>query len=273
MKNFVVGDIQGCYKGLRKLLKKAKFDPKTDKLWAVGDLIARGSESLETMQYLVDLGDSFETVLGNHDLHLVAIAHGLGKPKPQDKLDSLIKHKKFSSYIDYLLSKPLAVSPQSNLLITHAGLYPKWSIERALELSSEVQSQLQSKDPTAFLSSMYGNMPNLWHKDMEGDNRYRFIVNACTRMRFVNKDKSLEFTNKSHPQNAPAHLLPWFMLKNSKVNAEDTIIFGHWASLMGQIPNKTGIKGKAIALDTGYVWGNTLSLYCIESQKIIQQQA
>lgn len=273
MKNFVVGDIQGCYKGLRKLLKKAEFDPKQDKLWAVGDLIARGPQSLETMQYLYDLGDHFDTVLGNHDLHLMAIAHGIGKPKSQDKLEALINHKKFPIYIDYLLSKPLAISPAPNTLITHAGLYPKWSIKKALKLSKEVQEQLSAKKPKAFLTSMYGNKPNLWHKSLEGDNRLRFIVNACTRMRFVKDDKSLDFLAKSHPQNAPSHLKPWFMAKNRKVDESDTIIFGHWASLLGHIPQNKKIEAKVIALDTGYVWGNTMSLYCIETQEIIRYQA
>lgn len=273
MKNFVVGDIQGCYKGLRKLLKKAKFDPTEDKLWAVGDLIARGPESLETMQYLYDLGDRFDTVLGNHDLHLIAIAHGISKAKPQDKLESLTKHKKFSTYIDYLLTKPLAISPKTDTLITHAGLYPRWSINKAMKLSAEVQVRLMSSNPTNFLSNMYGNMPTSWDKSLQNDNRHRFIVNACTRMRFLHTDRSLDFATKCHPQNAPSNLSPWFIYPNDKVNANNTIIFGHWASLMGQIPKKSELKAKVLALDTGYVWGNTLSLYCIEDEHIIQYQA
>lgn len=273
MKNFVVGDIQGCYKGLRKLLKKAKFDPTTDKLWAVGDLIARGPESLETMQYLYDLGEQFETVLGNHDLHLLAIAHGIGKAKPQDKLSDLIQHKNFTRYIDYLLTKPLAVSPSENTLITHAGLYPQWSISKALKLSSEVQKQLQTDKPGKFLASMYGNMPNIWDKSLESENRYRFIVNACTRMRFLYTDKSLDFATKCHPQNAPSNLTPWFMLPNNKVDAQHTILFGHWASLLGEIPKTSPLKARVLALDTGYVWGNTLSLYCIEDKQVIKYKA
>jgi bis(5'-nucleosyl)-tetraphosphatase (symmetrical) len=273
MKNYVVGDIQGCYSGLRQVLKKAKFNPNKDKLWAVGDLIARGPESYETTKYLSDLGEHFDTVLGNHDLHLMAIAHGIAKPKPQDKLEKLIKHKNFSSYIDFLLQKPLALSPAANTLITHAGLYPAWSHKKTLKLSYEIQEELQSGNPKKFLTSMYGSMPNRWDKSLKAENRYRFIVNACTRMRYVHSDNSLDFATKCHPQNAPSGLLPWFLAKNEKAKAKETIIFGHWASLMGKLPKTIGIPSTVIPLDTGFVWGNVMSLYCIESQKIIRHQA
>lgn len=273
MKHFVVGDIQGCYKGLTKLLKKAGFRPYQDKLWAVGDLIARGPDSLATMEYLYDLGPHFDTVLGNHDLHLIACAYGISKPKSQDKLEPLIKHKQFSTFIDFLLTKPLAASPVENTLISHAGLYPKWSISKALKLSQEIQSQLQGEQVEDFLNNMYGNLPNIWQKELKGYARYRFIVNAFTRMRFVHKDTSLDFASKCHPKNASSQILPWFKHKNTSLKTSQTLLFGHWASLLGEIPNSLPVDAKVIALDTGYVWGNKMRIYCLETQEFFHISA
>jgi len=273
MKNFVVGDIQGCYKGLIKLLDKAGFVPHKDKLWAVGDLIARGPDSLATMEYLYDLGPHFDTVLGNHDLHLIACAFGISKPKSQDKLTPLMKHKDFSKFIDFLLTKPLAVSPLKNTLITHAGLYPKWSIKKARKLSLEVEAQLQGKHLEKFLNNMYGNLPNVWSKDLKEYARFRFIVNAFTRMRFVHNDVSLDFDTKCHPRNAGNNLQPWFNHENKALKASQTLLFGHWASLSGEVPASLPIDAKVIALDTGFVWGNKMRLYCLESQEFFHCQA
>lgn len=273
MKHYVVGDIQGCYKGLVKLLKKADFRPHKDKLWAVGDLVARGPDSLATMEYLYDLGPHFDTVLGNHDLHLIASAFGISNPKPQDRLDSLIKHKHFSRYVDFLLQKPLAAKPVENVLITHAGLYPKWSINKAIKLSGEVEAHLQGNQVSKFLKSMYGNLPNTWSKDLSGQARIRFIVNAFTRMRFLNKDYSLDFDTKSHPKNSAAHLLPWFSCPNEALKPSEILLFGHWASLLGEVPNALPISAKVIALDTGFVWGNKMRLYCIENNELFHYQA
>lgn len=270
MKNYVVGDIQGCYKGLKRLLKKAGFDGSVDKLWAVGDLVARGPQSLETLKYLYDLGPQFESVLGNHDLHLIAYAYGISKIKPQDRLEPLINHKHFSKYIDFLKSKPLAVSPSKNVLISHAGLYPGWSFNKALKMSAKVQFALNQSDPKKFLSKMYGNSPELWHADLTESQKLRFSVNALTRMRYLQSDAALDFETKCHPDNAPKSLLPWFLLKNNHLNKKHTIIFGHWASLLGQMPKKLPNAANIIALDTGFVWGNTLSMYCLETKKIIQ---
>ncbi len=270
MKNYVVGDIQGCYKGLRKLLKKAGFRPKKDKLWAVGDLVARGPDSLSTLKYLFDLGPHFDTVLGNHDLHLIAIAYGLATPKAQDNLKPLIDHKHFARYIEFLLHKPLAVQPVKNTLISHAGLYPGWSIKKALKLSKEVQTELSGTNPLKFLKNMYGNQPCAWESSLNGHARNRFIVNAFTRMRYVYEDGSLDFDTKCHPTNSPNHLIPWYACKNKKLTSSHTLIFGHWASLLGEIPEKRPNDANIIALDTGFVWGNTMSLYCIESQQFFR---
>ena len=271
-KNYVIGDIQGCYKGLKRALKKANFKPNKDKLWAVGDLVARGPDSLSTMEYLYDLGPHFDTVLGNHDLHLIATAYGINKPKPQDKLDDLINNKHFLKYIDFLIRKPLAIQPVDDVLITHAGLYPKWSIKKALALSDEVQKELTGKKPQKFLTNMYGNTPNYWDNDFTGSERYRFIVNAFTRMRYLNMDYSLDFKNKCHPSDADKNIIPWFVAYNTKLKRNHTLLFGHWAALLGNLPLTTPNPSKIHALDTGFVWGNALTLLCLETNKIIQYQ-
>ncbi|MFC4701624.1 symmetrical bis(5'-nucleosyl)-tetraphosphatase [Glaciecola siphonariae] len=273
MKNFVVGDIQGCYKALRQVLKKAKFDPSTDKLWAVGDLVARGPDSLSTLAYCQDLGPHFDTVLGNHDLHLIAIAYGLRQAKPQDKLQKLIKHKDFSKTIDWLKSKPLAAKPAPKTLVTHAGLYPAWSIKKALTLSNEISDILQSERAGTFLSHMYGNVPDIWDEQLQGNDRHRFIVNAFTRMRYLRRDLSLEFESKSHPSSAPKDIAPWFMFDNTNITEKHTLLFGHWAALLGKLPKKYPCKAQIHALDSGYVWGNSLSVFCIESRKTFQHHA
>lgn len=264
MTDYVVGDIQGCYSGLRRLLDKAKFDPKKDKLYAVGDLIARGSESLETLAYLYSLKDSFDTVLGNHDLHFLAIAAGLKDAKKSDLLGDLLAHKKCDKYVQWLREKPLAIQPKPDVLITHAGLYPAWSFKKALSLSQEVQTRLTHKKWLSLLSSMYGNEPARWDNQLVGDERLRFVINAFTRMRYLKENLSLEFSTKSAPTYAPQGLQPWFGYKNKKLNKKQIVVFGHWAALMG----KTGTS-QFIGLDTGYVWGNQMTLLNLDKNKLI----
>ncbi|MFC3122201.1 symmetrical bis(5'-nucleosyl)-tetraphosphatase [Agaribacter flavus] len=273
MRNFVVGDIQGCYKGLKGLLKKANFNPSTDKLWAVGDLVARGPDSLSTLEYCRDLGDAFDSVLGNHDLHLIAVAHGIREAKPQDKLQSLLQSKHFDSLIDWLKCRPLALKPAKKTLITHAGLYPSWSIKEALKHSENVCSHLNSDDAPNFLKNMYGNKPDLWCKENTDADRKRFIVNAMTRMRYLRRDLSLEFDHKCHPRYSSKDLLPWFYFTNPKLTNKHRIIFGHWASLNGDVKLSKDHKHQLFALDTGYVWGNTLTLLCLENNQLIQYPA
>ncbi|MGQ8367178.1 symmetrical bis(5'-nucleosyl)-tetraphosphatase [Glaciecola sp. 1036] len=273
MANYVIGDIQGCCKGLKAILKKAKFNPEQDKLYAVGDLVARGSQSLETLQFCRDLGDAFETVLGNHDLHLIAIAHGIRKDKPSDKLASLINHASFSSLIDWLMTKPLALKPEPKTLITHAGLYPSFSVKQALKLSEEIQDSLQSEKSSDFLRRMYGNSPDLWDPKHKKEERQRFAVNALTRMRYLTAKNRLEFETKCHPNYAPKNLTPWFLLPNKNLTKKHRIIFGHWASLNGLNKQQPDTQAKIFGLDTGYVWGNQLSLLNLSTNSIIRYKA
>lgn len=265
MANYIVGDIQGCYSGLRQLLDKANFNPRKDKLWAAGDLIARGNESLETLLFLKSLGSSFETVLGNHDLHFLAIYSGFKEAKRSDKLDALLEYKKVDKLVNWIRTKPLAIRLDKHTLLSHAGLYPHWSVKQALKLSDEVAKVLVSETWQSFVSNMYGSLPNSWNDDLQGYDRLRFITNAFTRMRYIKSDHMLEFATKAAPDMGHKDIQPWFKVDNPKLKSKKRILFGHWATLMGQTQSE-----QFIGLDTGYVWGNTMTLYCLETQKRIQ---
>ena len=260
MTDYIVGDIQGCYSGLKTLLNKVEFNPDNDKLWAVGDLVGRGPESLETLQFLHSLGDRFNTVLGNHDLHLLAIYCGFKQAKPADKLDALLASKNLPTYISWLRTKPLALMIDKNTLMTHAGLYPLWSFETALELSAEVGEQLQSSDWKSLLEKMYDNSPSMWVPELKDYSRWRFIINAFTRMRFIENHAQLNFKCKSSPSLAPPELSPWFKIHNGSFKENQHILFGHWAALQGNTESQ-----RIIALDTGYVWGQTLTILNLQT--------
>lgn len=262
MANYIVGDIQGCYRGLRKLLKKIKFDPTQDQLWAVGDLVARGDDSLSTLEYLYDLGDSFHTVLGNHDLHLLAIANGIRSAKPSDKLEPLLRSPALPRLVDWLRHQPLARRIDKRTLLVHAGLYPQWSLKRCEKLSEQVSKQLRSEHYVELLQQMYGNQPAQWSKELKGVERYRFVINACTRMRFLEHQQTLNFSAKESPEVAPSHVTPWFKVQNPKLKPKHSVIFGHWAALDGLQDNPN-----FIGLDTGYVWGGTLTALRLEDKQ------
>lgn len=259
MSNYIVGDIQGCYSALRALLDKVDFNPRVDKLWAVGDLIGRGPEALETLAFLYNLGDAFDSVLGNHDLHFLAVYCGLKADKASDKLTTLLSSPNADRYANWLRHKPLALAITPNTLLTHAGLYPLWSVPQALTLSHEVNKQLTGSKWNILLEKMYGSEPKFWTDSLTKYSRWRFIINAFTRMRFIHAPKSLEFQHKGSPQ-ATKDLIPWFKIPNANLSEQETVIFGHWAALNGQTDS-----AQYIALDTGYVWGQKLTILKLET--------
>ncbi|MBL4629678.1 MAG: symmetrical bis(5'-nucleosyl)-tetraphosphatase, partial [Paraglaciecola sp.] len=210
--------------------------------------------------YLYSLEDSFDTVLGNHDLHLLAIYAGIRKAKPADNLDTLLNSAKLKTHIKWLRCKPLALMADEKTLVTHAGLYPQWSIKKALNLSHEVSQQLQAKDWKEFLANMYGNEPTVWKKTLQGEQRLRFIVNAMTRMRFIENHDTLNFSCKTSLDLAPDNLKPWFKVANQNLKAKQKVVFGHWASLNGN----TQLE-QFCALDTGYVWGQKMTMQKLSS--------
>ncbi len=176
MSTYIVGDIQSCFEGLQRLLKKVDFSPINDHLIAVGDLIGRGTQPLETLDYLYSLEDSFDTVLGNHDLHLLAIYAGIRKTKPSDNLDSLLTSPQLKTHINWLRQKPLALMADQDTLVTHAGLYPQWSVKKALKVSLEISEELQAENWKEFLTNMYGNQPSAWQKSLLGAQRLRLLL-------------------------------------------------------------------------------------------------
>lgn len=264
MPTYIVGDIQGCFTGLQRLLKKVEFSATNDRLIAVGDLIGRGSQPLETIEYLHSLGDKFASVLGNHDLHFLAICAGIRKAKPSDNLGNLLASAQLKTFTYWLRQKPLALMADQNTLVTHAGLYPKWSVQKALKVSAEVSQQLQSKNWKDMLAQMYGNQPVVWKKSLRGSPRLRFTVNALTRMRFIKDGQELDFSCKMSPQQAPDELVPWFKVTNLKLKPEQKVVFGHWASLNG----RTGLQ-QFRGLDTGYIWGQEMTLLNLCSGKVV----
>lgn len=264
MTTYVVGDIQACLNGLLRLLEKANFCPKNDKLVAVGDLIGRGPDALTTVEFLVSLGDSFDTVLGNHDLHFLAIYAGIRQAKVDDRFDKLLGSPEIKQYVHWLKKKPLALKLDKHTLVSHAGLYPSWSYKQAIGFSQEVSSLLQSSDWKTFLKNMYGAMPNKWNNNLRGYDRTRFIVNAFTRMRYIEGKQQLNFSCKSSPQDAPKNLTPWFRLDNPQLKANQRILFGHWAALQGKTQST-----QFVGLDTGYLWGQSMTLLKLENMEKI----
>jgi bis(5'-nucleosyl)-tetraphosphatase (symmetrical) len=262
---YLVGDIQGCFDELTSLLANVNFAKDVDTLYVAGDLVARGPKSLETLRFIKSLGTSAKIVLGNHDLHLLAVYEGVKKPKPCDLLSSLLEADDINELIDWLASQPLIQaipnlqSPKANIKVpfaymSHAGLSPQWQLTDALEQATMIQSKLSSDKRKWWLSNMYGEQPNSWHLAKTDVDKFRFSINALTRMRYCFADGSLEFQQKSSPnQNKITNLYPWYMLSKA-INAVPWV-FGHWASLMGKCSHSN-----IYPLDTGCVWGNELTL-------------
>jgi len=250
---YLIGDIQGCYGELEALLRKVKFSPAKDQIWFAGDLVARGPNSLETLEFVKSLGQSAKLVLGNHDIHLLAIAAGLKRPKKSDQLDPLLNAPNFSSLINWLAQHPLLLQiPNENAFMSHAGISPQWSIKQAKENAEFAYKKLSGKKRDKWLSVMYGEEPNDWHQVETNEQRFRFTINAFTRMRYCYSDGTLNFSCKGQPQTAPSELTPWFnLVKLKKIQW----VFGHWAALMGHCE-----RSKFYALDTGCVWGNYLTM-------------
>jgi bis(5'-nucleosyl)-tetraphosphatase (symmetrical) len=268
MSTYVVGDLQGCYKPLKKLLKKVKFSESGDKLWCVGDLVNRGPDSLETLRFLHDMADSIELVLGNHDLHLIAIYEGCAPARSKDTLHDLLNAMDCQHLCDWLRTQPLAhyesldtKTGVKHFLMVHAGVAPGWTLQKTLDLSAEVQFALLDTQYKEFLRHMYGNTPDRWHDQLEDLDRLRVITNYLTRVRFCDEIGTMQFTVKEGLGSTPQGFKPWFEYET--MTPETTILFGHWAALEGY----TG-KKHVHALDTGYVWGRELTLMRLEDQQL-----
>ncbi len=257
MASYVIGDVQGCFRQLQSLLAKIQFDPIRDQLWFCGDLVARGPDSLATLRFVRSLGNKAKVVLGNHDLHFLACVFGFATVDKKDLLDELLQAPDLPELTLWLQQQPLMhFEPERQLLLVHAGLAPDWPLDAALAAVAEVSSVLR-ESPAKLFSVMYGNTPALWSEAKTEEERWRFTVNSCTRMRFCLSNGALELKEKRHPDKVST-LVPWYQFWIQQPHPQ--IFFGHWAALMGHSP-VAGIH----ALDTGCVWGNYLTAYCIET--------
>jgi len=272
MSIYLVGDIQGCYSELIALLKQVSFNPKVDHLYVAGDLVARGPDSLATLRFIKSLNDSAKVVLGNHDLHLLAVYAGIKKVKKKDLLQPLLEADDAEELMDWLAQQPLLQQiGDDNAYMSHAGISPQWTLHQAIEQANFAQQRLSTKNRNAWLSAMYGEKPNNWQQAKTEIEKFRYTINAFTRMRYCYMNKNLEFNNKlapspSHQNNlqANAELLPWYEL-SATIN-DTTWVFGHWAALMGKCSHSN-----IYPLDTGCVWGNHLTLLRWHDKKIFTE--
>lgn len=252
MTTYAIGDLQGCHAEFVALLERLSFDPRRDRLWLTGDLVNRGPGSLACLREVAALGEAARVVLGNHDLHLLAVARGDAGLKRSDTLAAILDAPDREALLDWLQAQPLLVRDGEDVM-THAGLPPHWSLARAEALADEVARALGGESSGAFLRQMYGNRPACWRDDLEGIPRLRLIVNTLTRMRFIDAEGCLDFSAKEGLDSAPPGFAPWFQYPRPDA---PRILFGHWAALEGRTP---GSRVDAQALDTGCVWGGHLT--------------
>ncbi|MGE3919531.1 MAG: symmetrical bis(5'-nucleosyl)-tetraphosphatase [Gammaproteobacteria bacterium] len=264
MSIYAIGDIQGCYEPLQRLLKLVKFNPNEDYLWLTGDLVNRGPNSFQVLRFLYEIRNRVTMVLGNHDLHFLAVASGTIQPGKHDTLDAILKADDCETLTNWLRKQPLLVHDLGFTLV-HAGLPPEWDLTLAKQCANEVSVVLQNQDYKDFLNHMYGNFPHQWSESLKGYDRLRYILNALTRIRYCNTQGELDFSEKGDLLNGPEEYLPWFDVANRK-NKDLKIIFGHWAALYNQWDDVIK-KENIYPLDSGCVWGNQLTALCLEDNK------
>ena len=257
---YAIGDVQGCYAQLAALVARLGFSPDRDQLWFVGDLVNRGPQSLEVLRYVRALGDNAIVVLGNHDLHLLALAHDKGrKRRSGDTLESIFGAPDRDAILEWLLNRPLAhFDAGHGDLMVHAGVVPQWTAAATVALAGEVSAALRL-DTHAFLERMYGDRPDRWSDDLSGMERLRFTINALTRMRLCTDDGRIDMKMKGPPDEARYPYRPWFEHETRR-SRDVRIIFGHWSAL-GLI-QAHGVVG----LDTGCVWGGSLTALNLDAQ-------
>lgn len=265
MSTYLIGDIQGCYDSLQRLLEKIQFDTAHDQLWCCGDLVNRGGQSLEVLRLLMQMGPACSVTLGNHDLHLLAADHKHpGGNCKNSELARVLQASDRTQLIDWLTAQPLAVySPDFNTLRVHAGVVPQWTCAQTQALASEVSEVLRSEKRGKFLQRMYRNRPSKWHKKRRGWARLRLISNILTRTRFCSSDGKVLFKFTGPPGTQPSGYRPWYRHRHRKTR-EVTMVFGHWAAL------GLRMKKRYLALDSGCVWGGKLSAIRLEDREVIQ---
>ncbi len=265
MSSYVIGDLQGCHRELCRLLDMVGFSPEHDRLWCTGDLVNRGPDSANVLRELMVLGDSVQSVLGNHDFHLLVTAAGFQKLGRRDRLDDVLHAKDRDAMLDWLRRRPLALRFDDYLLV-HAGVIPAWTADDVLRHAHEVEAVLRSDDRATvlrFLQHLYGNTPERWDARLRGQYRLRTIVNICARLRFCSEDGTMSFSEKGSRSDAPAGMCPWFAFETRRTR-NVTILCGHWSMLgLSLAPN-------VVALDSGCLWGGMLTALRLEDRQLFQ---
>jgi bis(5'-nucleosyl)-tetraphosphatase (symmetrical) len=254
--DYLVGDVQGCCSALDRLLAQIGFSPSRDRLYVLGDLVNRGPCSLAVLQRLRGFGDAALCLLGNHDLHLLAVAQGVRPPHRSDTLGEILDSREREAWLDWLRQRPLAARAHGWLLV-HAGVVPQWDAAQTLALAGEVHDLLSGPDLRDVLVRMYGNEPRQWSESLLGAERWRFVINVLTRIRFCSDDGVLEFATKDGAAQAPAGFRAWFDVPGRRTQGTP-IAFGHWSTL--GLVNRPDL----LAIDTGCVWGGALTAVRID---------
>lgn len=262
MSVYAIGDVQGCYRALLALLAEIRFDPALDRLWFTGDLVNRGPQSLDVLRLVRDLGERAVCVLGNHDLHLLAVASGAAKLKKHDTLDEVLSAPDRDELLQWLRLRPLLHhDDELGYTLVHAGLLPPWDLAAARRLAREVEATLQSDAHGDFFKHMYGDLPDRWNEGLRGYDRLRVCVNAFTRLRYCDRDGGMDLRFKGAPGTQPADLLPWFQVP-ARRSRDLQIIFGHWSTLGHW-------RGDGVVcLDSGCLWGGSLTAVRLDVQPL-----
>ncbi|MFO1436521.1 MAG: symmetrical bis(5'-nucleosyl)-tetraphosphatase [Gammaproteobacteria bacterium] len=265
MATYVIGDVQGCYRELQTLLQELGFNRARDQLWFAGDLVNRGPDSLSVLRFVRELGSSSLTVLGNHDLHLLACAAGTRKPHRLDTLNQVLHAPDREVLLDWLRQQPLMHVDDSGNALVHAGLPPQWSVQAALGFAREVETVLRSNERDSYFAHMYGNEPDKWLEELSGFDRLRFITNCLTRMRYCSRKGKLDLKAKGAPGTENEKLLPWYAVPDRQ-STSHRILFGHWATLHLGAANTEGCN--VVGLDTGCVWGGRLTAIRLDDNRM-----
>lgn len=259
MATYAIGDVQGCYDQLKLLLTEIDFRSDKDQLWFAGDIVNRGPDSLKTLRFIKSLEDNAVTVLGNHDLHLLAVANGRGKQGRKDTIQDILNASDSDNLLDWLIHQPLMHYQEKNhVCMVHAGIHPDWTLQQALSCAAEVESVLQGHKSHEFFHHMYGDKPSKWSNNLEGWDRLRFITNCFTRMRYIDNKNKLKLGEKGTPGKQRPGIHPWFEFESKTKDLN--IIFGHWSTL-----KDPGLE-HLYPLDTGCLWGGKLTALKVNSK-------
>ena len=271
MATYAIGDIQGCFQELNDLLDLIEFSETSDQLWFTGDLVNRGPQSLETLRFIKSLGDRAITVLGNHDIHLLAAAQS-NKAHRKDTFAEIFSASDRDELLNWLRQQPLFHHDELlGYSILHAGVAPQWDLNKIQSLADEVEQILRNDQYPEYLDQIYGNNPDIWSDDLQGWERLRCITNFFTRVRFCDQDGRMDFSEKGPPGSQPEEWQPWYEIKNRK-SADLKIIFGHWSThkLAHKLSEKNIGENKVFPIDTGCLWGGQLTAFRLEDEALFK---